>query len=128
MVPERGSKEARQTWAAADLRVSSILLYPETRSALARAKRGGRIRTPQQLTILRRLIDDLWEDVYRIEVTEEIARGAGELAEMHGLRAYDAVHLASADTVGEEAVLVAKDGALLAAARERGLETVPLAG
>jgi uncharacterized protein len=113
-------------WSTAERRVSSSLLYPEARSALIRAARGGRLRG-EQLRELRRRVELLWGDVSPIEVTLTVARRAGELAEEHVLRAYDAVHLASADAVAdEETVLVAADGELLAAAQARGINTAPL--
>ena len=49
------------------------------------------------------------------------------LAERHGLRAYDAVHLASVDAVAdEETLLVAADGAIVRAARAHGIATSAL--
>jgi uncharacterized protein len=63
----------------------------------------------------------------RIEVTEDIVQRATDLAGVHGLRAYDAVHLASFEEIAdEESVLVAADGALLTAAGQRGMRTAPL--
>jgi predicted nucleic acid-binding protein len=74
-------------------------------------------------------VDDLWNEVTRIDVTETLVRHAGELCDRHDLRAYDAVHLASCECLGDEdLVLVAADGDLLSAARERGLAILPLRG
>lgn len=79
------------------------------------------------LASARRRIEALWGAVDRLDVSEPLARLAGELAEHHGLRAYDAVHLASAVSVADaELVLVAADGNLLAAARRLGLATARL--
>jgi predicted nucleic acid-binding protein len=62
-----------------------------------------------------------------VGVTEQLARQAGTIAEAYVLRAYDAVHLASAVAVADdEFVLVAADGELLAAARAIGLVTAPV--
>ncbi len=59
--------------------------------------------------------------------TAALLRGAGDLAEEHGLRAYDAVHLASLEQIADaETVLVAADGDLPAAARARGFTTAQL--
>ncbi len=50
----------------------------------------------------------------------DITRHAGDLAEGHGLRAYDAVHLASADAIADEnTLLVAADGDLAGQPRPR---------
>jgi uncharacterized protein len=59
-----------------------------------------------------------------VGVTEQLARHAGAIAEAHVLRAYDAVHLASAVSVADdEFVLVAADRDLIAAASAIGLVT-----
>lgn len=50
-------------------------------------------------------IDDLYAELRVIGIDGALARSAGELAELHGLRGYDAVHLASAISV-EDAGLV----------------------
>ena len=108
------------------MKISSRLLYAESRAALARAVRAGRT-TPRRAAAARSLVDDLWDEVTRIDVTEALVRRAGALSDAHGLRAYDAVHLASCESVGDETtVLVAADGPLLDAAREHGLSTAPV--
>ena len=71
----------------------------------------------------------LWGGIERVTVTAPLVQRAGDLAEEHGLRGYDAVHLASFEEVADaEAVLVAADGGLIAAARARGFATVAVAG
>jgi uncharacterized protein len=53
-----------------------------------------------------------------IELSPDLARSAGDLAQQHGLRGYDAVHLAAALTVADEdLVLVTGDVELGAAAQ-----------
>jgi predicted nucleic acid-binding protein len=57
-----------------------------------------------------------------VEVDDPLARRAGQLAEAHGLRGYDAVHLAAADRVRDpDLVVVAGDEALLSAATAEGM-------
>jgi predicted nucleic acid-binding protein len=58
-----------------------------------------------------------------IEVTSALAQSAGDLAEVHGLRGYDAVHLAAAVLIAAD-VVVSADADLLAAATARGLATI----
>lgn len=80
---------------------------------------------PRQLGIARRRIEALWAAIDRIALTEELVRRAGDIAEQHRLRAYDAVHLASLEDVGDpETVLVSGDEQLLEAARSRGFTTI----
>jgi predicted nucleic acid-binding protein len=57
-----------------------------------------------------------------VEVDDGLARRAGDLAETHGLRGYDAVHLAAADRLRDrDLVVVAGDRALLTAAATEGM-------
>lgn len=121
---EHGAAEVAAAWLGANRRVSSLLLYPEARAAVGRARRMGRLG-PRQFGIARRRIEALWAAIDRVELTEELARRAGDLAEQHGLRAYDAVHLASLEDVGDpETVLVSGDQELLEAARSLGFTTI----
>jgi len=57
-----------------------------------------------------------------VSIDEALVRRAAELAEAHGLRGYDAVHLAGAERAADgDFVVVAGDRALLAAAAAVGL-------
>ena len=124
VVPEPGSTEAIAAWGDAERVVSSLLLYPEARAAIGRAARSHRLGNGA-LRAARSQLDRLWSEVDRIEVTERLAREAGRLAELHALRAYDAVHLASLESVEDrETVLISADAALLDAARAHGFATV----
>lgn len=98
-----------------------MLLYPEARAAVGRAHRAGRI-TPHRQREAHAQVDRLWLGLERLDVTSSIARRAGDLAEVHGLRAYDAVHLASALTVADDDLaVVSADRRLLDAAAALGL-------
>lgn len=123
LVVEAGSARAATLWDGADRVVSARLVYPEGRAALAQAHRLGRLTTPQ----LRAAVDQFDErcrELDLVEIDTELALRAGQLAEAHGLRGFDAVHLAAADRVRDsDLVVVAGDGALLAAATARGMAT-----
>ncbi|MCS7006705.1 MAG: type II toxin-antitoxin system VapC family toxin [Gaiellaceae bacterium] len=125
-VDEPGSSEASEIWASARLPMSSRLLYPEARAALAAAVRSGRAGSRSHA--LREKLDALARDVAYIEVTSSLAMRAGDLADEYGLRGYDAVHLASCESVDDDVVLVAADGELLSAARRNGLATLRVSG
>ncbi len=123
-MPETGAAEVAEIWLSAHRRISSLLLYPETRAALARVRHTGRV-SPRRAVAARRRIEALWAGIDRIEVSELLAARAGDLADEHRLRAYDAVHLASLEHVGDpETVFVSSDRDLLAAARSIGFATV----
>jgi predicted nucleic acid-binding protein len=126
LIAEPGSPAARQLWDGAT-RVASIrLLYPEARAALAQARRGGRLSARQLRTAVRSL-DERYGQLDVVEVDERLAHQAGDLAERHGLRGYDAVHLAAALLINDpELVLAAGDQDLLAAATTEGLATAAI--
>lgn len=126
LVAELGSPRAAQLWDAADRVVSARLAYPEGRAALAQAHRLGRLTARQ----LRAAVEELGERCSQldlVEIDQGLALRAGELAETRGLRGYDAVHLAAANTVRDlDLVVVAGYGAFLHAADEEGLATAPI--
>jgi uncharacterized protein len=102
------------------------LLYPEARAAVGRACRAGRL-TAFELRQARAQVDRFWRDLERIEVTAGITHAAGDFAETHALRAYDAVHLASALSIGDdELAVVSADRELLDAATAVGLNVAPV--
>ena len=94
-VRERGSARTRAQAGRARALATSVVAYAETRAAFARllrdrpaSRRRHRARTRQ--------FDQDWNRFMRIELTTTVGRNAGELAERHGLRGFDAIHLASA--------------------------------
>jgi predicted nucleic acid-binding protein len=126
LVAEVGSATAASLWDGADRVVSVRLLYPEARAALAQARRLGRL-TPRQLTEAVTGLDARLGELDLVEIDEQLAFRAGALAEAHGLRGYDAVHLAAASRVRDPSlVVVAGDRALLDAASSEGMAIAAL--
>ena len=124
LLVEPGSRAVSAAWEDANPPLSSAALYPESRAALAAARRGHRIEDPQHLAALGEL-DELWQEIDVLELTERLARRAGELAEAHALRGYDAIHLASAEAVLDTgSVMVVADARLSEAAAAIGLEAL----
>jgi predicted nucleic acid-binding protein len=125
LVAEDGSALADELWSRATSRVASRLVYPEGRAALAAAQRAGRIderahrRSAQDLSAAcaaMRLVGVDWQ----------LATRAGEIAEQHALRGYDAVHLASALSIeGADMALVTWDRDLARAALRSGRSVAP---
>ncbi|MEY2427070.1 MAG: uncharacterized protein QOI61_2642 [Actinomycetota bacterium] len=123
LIQEEGTAEADALWAAADRIFTARITYPEARAALGRARRLGRIGEAQLRGAVTKLEEHL-RDVGFVEVDRRLANQAGDLAEAHALRGFDAVHLAAAEGLrGEHVIVAAGDGALLAAARSIGLMT-----
>ena len=126
LIAEPRSERAAALWDGADRVVSVRLVYPEARAALAQAERLGRL-TARQLRDTVTEFDALFEQIDVVEVDDVLARRAGELAEVRQLRGYDAVHLAAADRVRDPSVvMIAGDGALLAAAAAEGMAVAEL--
>jgi predicted nucleic acid-binding protein len=85
----------------------------------------GRIDTNTLRTAVR-AIDDLYAELRVIGIDGALARSAGDLAELHGLRGYDAVHLASAISVEDAGlVVITWDRDLADAAVACGYAVVP---
>lgn len=111
-------------WDRAQVRTSSLALYPEARSAVAAARRGGRIGVPEHVAVVA-VLEALWGIMASIELTEPLAHRAGELAESHSLRGYDAIHLASAEAILDHGdVMIVADMRLAEAAASLGIDAL----
>lgn len=106
LVLEEGSELAEELWRRASVRIASWLLYAEARTALAAARRAGRI-SGHDLKGAVRDLEAACESMQLIGVDAVLARSAGALGERFELRGYDAMHLASALSVGDPALLFA---------------------
>jgi uncharacterized protein len=125
LADEGGSRLVRGILDASDRAVTSRVSYPEARAALAAAWRAGRVVEPEH-TRFRRDLDRLFRSLTIVEFGAGVARAAGDVAERFRLRAYDAVHLASALLVSSaDTVVVTWDRALAIAAEEAGLGVAP---
>lgn len=122
VIAEPGSVTAVRAWTDADQVATCRLLYPEARAGLSQARRMGRLPA-RSVGASRRTLEALWADVEVVEITLQVAQAAGDAAEQHGLRGYDAVHLASALHASSDA-LVCADTDLLRAAHACGLAVV----
>lgn len=103
---------------------TSLVTYAEGRATLARARRGGRLTTAELRTATNSF-ETRWSTYSITDVGEPVVRFAGDLAEKHVLRGFDAIHLASAITLqrelGEGVTFSAADGRLMSAASAEGL-------
>lgn len=122
---EEGSSSAVDLWNAADLAISSRIIYPEARAALAAVRRAQRL-TSQATDRARRSLDAVFPRLIVIELDDEVAASAGDVADRFALRANDAIHLASALALGDpRLILVTWDRELAAAARRAELAIAP---
>jgi predicted nucleic acid-binding protein len=123
LIAEPGSTVAGRVWDTADRVVSTRLVYPEARAALAVAHRQDRLTTRQHRAAVRNF-DGLYRQLDIVEIDAALAAHSGDLAERHGLRGSDAVHLAAALLLQDpDLVLAAGDHDLLTAASTAGLPT-----
>jgi predicted nucleic acid-binding protein len=123
-LPEPGSAEVRSLWGAASPCVSSVALVAEARAALGRARRTSRLSDRGHAAMVRHVLDR-WAEMESLELTDPLARRAGELADAYALCGYDAIHLASAEAVLDEGdVMIVSDTHLAEAAASLGIDAL----
>ncbi|MEI7505443.1 MAG: type II toxin-antitoxin system VapC family toxin [Actinomycetes bacterium] len=122
LIDEIGSEQAEEIWNVSSTLGSSMVLYVESRAALAAAKRRGRINDAN-LVKAKLILEGLHSQLYVVEVTSKLVKMAAELAEEFSLRGYDSIHLASAIFMRAD-VFASSDEALSAAAQANGFHIV----
>jgi uncharacterized protein len=126
-VDEEGSPAVQRALQQATVAATSTLAYVEARSALARRRREGGLAVTEYRRAVRSLDAD-WVHYQRVRVTDQLIHKVAETAESFELRAYDAVHLASALTIAArletQVVFACWDAGLEDAARRAGLQVL----
>ncbi len=90
-VEEEHSASVRDLVQAATGLFTCRITYAEARSALARRHRAGDLTDAEHRRIVTQLSED-WRELFVIDFDELLA---GELAERHAIRGFDAIHLAA---------------------------------
>ncbi len=125
-VREEGSPRVRQLARTARM-ATSTLAGVEVRSAIARLRREGLLDDAVAQRALQR-VELVWSELLTVEPRGKTVVLAGQLVGRHPLRAYDAVHLASALRLSEDAgvavTFACVDGALTRAAKAEGLRVL----
>jgi predicted nucleic acid-binding protein len=93
-VDEAGADTVRNLVREASIVATSAATNVEMRASLAAWRRDRRL-TPSAYTSTRKAFVSDWEGIVVIEVSADVIRTAGDLAERHQLRTLDAIHLAS---------------------------------
>lgn len=126
LIDERGSGVAEDAIRGTQTSAASQLAYVEVSSALARMAAGGRLSKRAFQTAADEFADR-WDEVAVVEVNDRVIADAADLARRYRLRAYDAVHLASALFVKREGDVgfACWDVALRDAATAEGLDLIP---
>jgi len=94
-VEETGTTEVAVWVEQASIVATARIAYAEARAAFARHRREGGLTA----ALLRRVVAHLdadWGRYAVVEISDALVRNAGRLAERHGLRGFDAIHLAAA--------------------------------
>ena len=127
-VIEAGSPEVLNAVAQSEITGTSVVSRAEVIATFRKAVGVGVLREVDA-KVLKKNFDRGWTSLVRTRVTERLVRHAAELGWAHGLRGYDAVHLASAaawqQALGRAATLATFDKALWTAARSVELEVFP---
>jgi len=128
-VAEPGSTEVNEAISQAEVVSTALISRAEMAAALAKAVRTGAL-TQEDASYSLQVFRDEWPDLVRVQVTEFVIARAEAFAWEHGLRGYDAVHLAAAsvwqDTMGERVTLATFDRRLWTAAGQVGLIAYPV--
>jgi predicted nucleic acid-binding protein len=122
-VEEPGREVVREAIGAAEVAATSTVAYAEARAALARRLREGDFTEEEHRRAVERLGRE-WRGYHRLAVSNLVARRAGDLAERHALRGFDAIHLASAARLEErfeDLRFLAFDDRLLDAAKKASM-------
>ena len=124
LIDEPLSELAERVWRRASWVASARVSYVEARSGLARASRMGRI-SPTELREAIEGLETLHRQLHQVEITADLAKRAGQLAEELALRVYDAIQLAAAASLDiDDLVVVTGDRKLATAAQTLGLASI----
>jgi len=93
-VDEEGSGELQARVGSAQVVATSSFAYAETRATFAR-RRSEALMTAAECTAAIRQFDADWPRLLVIQFDADLTIAAGRLADRHGIRGADAVHLAS---------------------------------
>ena len=126
-VAEPGADRVREAVGRAQALHTHLITYAEMRATLARVHRAGRDNAASHRQHVREFERD-WQTMAITTPNERMIRRAGELAERFGLRGYDSVHLAAAESLvidhRHPVHFASFDGSLNEAAAKVGLQTL----
>jgi predicted nucleic acid-binding protein len=127
-VTERGSEQVHRLMETTAAMGTGVVTRTEVVAALAKAVRVGAL-AQEAAAEARSTFESDWPDYVRLAVSEGVTGRAAGFAWSHGLRGYDAIHLAAARTwadLMEEPVSFATfDRRLWTAAGDEGLVRWP---
>jgi predicted nucleic acid-binding protein len=123
-VEEEDSTEVANLVVSSKATATSLIAYAESRSAFARRYKEKAFTRREYEELITSFNAD-WENYLILRVQTDVVMKAGYLAEKHGLRGFDAIHLSSAlrlkEEVSEDVVFSCSDRVLQKAAHQEGL-------
>ena len=126
-VAEKGSDRVREIVSAGEPAATSKIGHAEVHAALARRRREGGLSTRQYTTACRNF-EENWQTYVKVDLQDEVLLLARDLIKRRPLRGFDAIHLASALTLGRELgepmMFIAADARLLDAAEAEKLRVL----
>jgi predicted nucleic acid-binding protein len=126
-VAEKGSERVRGMIEKEGPIATATIAYAEVHSGLARKKREGALSHGQYALICRQVESD-WHAYVRMDLTGEVLSLARELVQRHPIRAFDAIHVASAlilkASLDEQVVFAGADERQLQAADKEQLSAL----
>ena len=127
-VRESGSEEVSTLIERAEIIGSSLLTQVEMASALSKAVRMKWVDADPAERAWRDFLTH-WQSVARLSMTPVVAQRASRLAWEHGMRGYDAAHLAAAllwqESLESPVTLATFDRELWLAAQKEGMSVWP---
>ena len=124
-IEESESEEVKNLIDKSNSVSTSLIAYTEARAAFARRYREKAFSRAQFIKLKDALNKD-WDHFLIIILTKEISFLAGDLAEKHKLRGFDAIHLASAITIKQKLsspiIFSCADQKLQKASKKEGLD------
>jgi len=99
VLTEEGTAQANAVTGQADEIYSVNVAYAELRAAVSAAIRDQRVALHQRDSVMG-LVVNVWDKVFPVGVDWSLVLEAGNLAERHSLRGYDAIHLSALMRVG----------------------------
>lgn len=128
-IHESGSEEVTALFNGFQIIGTAMLTQVEMASAMSKAVCLGWVEGAEIAQTWREFISH-WPSFTHLPASGAILDGAVSLIWRHGLRAYDAIHLASAmiwkDLIMDEVIFACYDPQLAKAAREEGLRIWPV--
>lgn len=100
-VSEAFSDEILKEINQAKIIASNPIAYVEAHAAFSRVRRENKI-TEQDFEAIKAAFRNDWQNYLLLQNTPAVLSHAADLAEMLALRAYDSVHLATADLIAKQ--------------------------